>query len=101
MDEIFDDVVAADEVVAKEVRAIGVATHTGPVRTALGAAIEAAMAAAVLECNAEGISTAPENSAIIRERMMAARERVKVEYQALEAQMQAGETQMQAGGAEN
>lgn len=44
--------------------------------------IEKAMADAVLECNAEGISTEEKNSAIIRERMQSARQRVLQEIQA-------------------
>lgn len=46
-------------------------------RRGLGQAIEAAMAQAILDANAEGISSSEENSVVLRERMMAAREAVK------------------------
>lgn len=38
--------------------------------------VEKAMSDAIMECAAEGITTEEKNSAIIRERMMAARQRV-------------------------
>jgi hypothetical protein len=68
------------------VEAVGIATavHKNPV---LARKIAAAMRQAILDCNAEGISTSDENSAVIRERMMAARQRVIDEVKAAEAEV--------------
>lgn len=49
-------------------------------REGLGRAIEHAMTNAILQANAEGISTSEENSEEIRRRMMAARQKVKDAY---------------------
>lgn len=60
---------------SKIVTAVGVIV-TGLHGSDLTVRLEKAMSDAVLECNAEGISTDEKNSWIIRERMAAARQRV-------------------------
>lgn len=66
----------ADEVVEPRiVTAVGIAVSTDSRGRDTAKRVEAAMAAEVLKCNEEGISTSEENSAVIRERMMAARRR--------------------------
>lgn len=66
---------------SKIVTAVGISVNhiAGP---EVSARLEKAMSDAVLECNAEGISTSEENSQIIRERMAAAHDRVLAEIAA-------------------
>ena len=75
----------------KIVTAVGAAANSARWGKNIALRIEAAMAAAVLECNAEGISTEEKNSGIIRERMQAARQRVLAEIKAENAPIQAEE----------
>lgn len=69
------------QVVVSAVGTIAVVAHGRP---GLGKLIEQAMAQAVLDANAEGISTSEENSEILKERMMTARQAVKDQLAAFE-----------------
>lgn len=61
---------------SKIVTAVGIAVSTGSRGRAMAKRIENAMRQAVLDANAEGISTEEKNSDVIRERMMLARRKV-------------------------
>ncbi len=58
------------------VTAVGISVNTGTRGRLLAQRVEKAMADEVLKCNQEGISTSEENSAVIKERMLAVRQRV-------------------------
>lgn len=60
------------------------ATRARGRQSSMGKEIELAMAQAILDANAEGISTAEENSPELHRRQMAARQRVKDEWAARE-----------------
>lgn len=69
---------------SKIVSAVGVATAVGMrgESRALAQRIQAAMSQAILDANAEGISTSEEHSVELRARMLAARQRVLDEVRA-------------------
>lgn len=58
------------------VEAVGIAVTPGRYGKEVARAIEQAMSQAILDANAEGISSSEENSVELRRRMMEARQRV-------------------------
>lgn len=86
--------------VVQAVGTIAIVAHGAP---GLGKLIEQAMSQAILDANAEGISTSEENSAVLRGRMMAARQAVKDAYAeaVLEGRRQALREQLASLGENN
>jgi hypothetical protein len=71
---------SSDPVIQGEVSAVGFAAISTKGNRELSRRVSEAVQRAVLQANAEGISTGEENTPILRERMEAAREQARSDY---------------------